>query len=64
MAYQWSRIRIQSSIRFRCSRWFVYFFIKVRFFSSLAGDMVRHAKQWKSLPTRVHCSAGNITGKQ
>jgi hypothetical protein len=36
------------------------------FFSSnyLAGDMVRHAKEWKSLPTRYHCSAGNITGKK
>jgi hypothetical protein len=30
----------------------------------LAGDMVRHAKGWKSLPTRYHCSAGNITGKR
>jgi proprotein convertase subtilisin/kexin type 2 len=29
-----------------------------------AGDMVRHAKEWKSLPTRYHCSAGNITGKR
>jgi proprotein convertase subtilisin/kexin type 2 len=29
-----------------------------------AGDMVRHAKGWKPLPTRYHCSAGNITGKQ
>ncbi|CAF1401090.1 unnamed protein product [Adineta ricciae] len=29
-----------------------------------AGDMVRHARQWKSLPTRVHCAAGNITGQQ
>ncbi|CAF1203000.1 unnamed protein product [Rotaria sp. Silwood1] len=29
-----------------------------------AGDMVRHAKEWKPLPTRYHCSAGNITGKR
>jgi proprotein convertase subtilisin/kexin type 2 len=29
-----------------------------------AGDMVRHAKEWKALPTRYHCSAGNITGKR
>ncbi|UJR15379.1 hypothetical protein I4U23_002327 [Adineta vaga] len=29
-----------------------------------AGDMVQHAKEWKSLPTRFHCAAGNITGKQ
>ncbi|CAF1214953.1 unnamed protein product [Rotaria sordida] len=29
-----------------------------------AGDMVRHAKNWKSLPTRFHCSAGNVTGKR
>ncbi|CAF4671110.1 unnamed protein product [Rotaria socialis] len=29
-----------------------------------AGDMVQHAKNWKSLPARYHCAAGNITGKQ
>ncbi|CAF1543589.1 unnamed protein product [Adineta ricciae] len=29
-----------------------------------AGDMVRHAKDWKPLPTRYHCSAGNVTGKR
>jgi proprotein convertase subtilisin/kexin type 2 len=39
--------------------------LKILFFrNSLAGDMVQHAKEWKPLPTRVHCSAGNITGKQ
>ncbi|CAF4949438.1 unnamed protein product, partial [Rotaria socialis] len=27
-------------------------------------DMVQHAKNWKSLPARYHCAAGNITGKQ
>jgi len=34
------------------------------FFNYVAGDMVRHAKEWKPLPTRYHCSAGNITGKR
>ncbi|CAF1146837.1 unnamed protein product [Adineta steineri] len=29
-----------------------------------AGDMVQHAKDWKPLPTRFHCSAGDITGKR
>ncbi|CAM4740900.1 unnamed protein product [Rotaria magnacalcarata] len=29
-----------------------------------AGDMVRHAREWKPLPARYHCSAGNITGKR
>ncbi len=33
-------------------------------FYYLAGDMVRHAKEWKPLPARLHCSAGNITGKR
>ncbi len=42
-----------------------YFFIKfLLIFNSLAGDMVRHAEQWKPLPARLHCSAGNITRKQ
>ncbi len=26
--------------------------------------MVQHAKDWKPLPTRFHCSAGNITGRR
>ncbi|CAF0854439.1 unnamed protein product [Didymodactylos carnosus] len=29
-----------------------------------AGDMVRHAKQWKPLPPRYHCEAGRISKRQ
>ncbi|CAM4739986.1 unnamed protein product [Rotaria magnacalcarata] len=29
-----------------------------------AGDMVQHAKNWKSLPDRYHCAAGNITERR